>query len=86
MMFTLTHSTLTTDLPSGLDQRELVEQAKKEIDALIKSGDLYGKAIQINGRITTGMALMLGHKLAHVCKSVSIFDPKMNDYILCVHH
>lgn len=85
-MFTLTNSTLTTDLPSGLDQRELVEQAEKEIEDLINSGVFYGKDLKINGRITTGMALMLGHKLAHVCKSVSIFDPKMNDYVVCIKH
>lgn len=85
-MFTMTENTLTTELPSGLDQKQLVEIAQKEIDELIKSGALYGKELKINGRITTGMALMLGHKLAHVCKSVSIFDPKMNDYILCISH
>lgn len=85
-MFTLTNSTLTTDLPAGLDQRKLLQQAETEIDQLIKSGAFYGKDLKINGRITTGMALMLGHKLAHVCKSVSIFDPKMNDYVVCIKH
>ena len=74
-MITLQESTLTTALPSGLDQRQLVQQAEAEIDKLIKSGALYGKDIQINGRITTGMALMLGHKLAHVCTSASLFAP-----------
>jgi len=32
------------------------------------------------------MSLMLGHKLAHICKTVSVFDPKEKRYIVCVQH
>lgn len=46
----------------------------------------YGKDIKINGRITTAMSLFLGHYLAHICKSVSIFDPKENNYLLVIKH
>lgn len=85
-MFTLENEILKTELPQGKDQDTLVKDAKSEIKGLIASGALYGKDIRINGRLTTGMALTLGHELAHVCKSVSIFDPKMNDYVLCIKH
>ncbi|MBD3377438.1 CRISPR-associated protein Csx3 [candidate division KSB1 bacterium] len=85
-MFTLNLDILNIDLPPGKDQQQLVEIAEKEIKELIKSGDLYGKDLKLNGRLTTGMALMLGHALAHICKSVAVFDPKMNDYVVCIKH
>jgi hypothetical protein len=77
---------LMIDLPQGKSQEELVASAKAEIKQLIALGLTYGKDIKLNGRLTTGMALMLGHELAHVSKSVSIFDPKENSYILCIKH
>jgi hypothetical protein len=77
---------LQVTLPEGKTQQELVEEAQKALDELISSGALYGANIRINGRLTTGMALMMGHKLAHVCKSVAIFDPKENSYVLCIKH
>lgn len=69
-------------LPEGRTQKELIEELKIEFSGIEK--ELYGKDIKINGRITTGMALYLGHKLAHICRSVSIFDPKLNDYVLVI--
>jgi len=85
-MFQLNGTILSVSLPEGKTQVELVSDCKSEIRDLISSGDVYGLDIKLNGRLTTGMALCLGHELAHVCKSVSIFDPKENDYVLCVKH
>ena len=85
-MLKLKNDVIYIELPQGKTQSELVKEAEKEIDAMIKSGVLYGKDIKLNGRLTTGMALMFGHKLAHVCKSVSVFDPKLNSYIVCIKH
>jgi hypothetical protein len=85
-MFNLEGDIMYVTLPEGKTQAELVSAAKTEIKSLIESGALYGKSIKLNGRITTGMALMLGHELAHVTKGVSIFDPKENDYVLCIAH
>ena len=53
---------------------------------MVETGKLYGKDLKVTGRITTGMAMMMGHELAHVCKSVSIFDPKENEYIRVISH
>ena len=74
---------LQVELPTGHTQEELVREAEKEIDEMAEQ--LYGKNLKINGRITTGMSL-LGHKLAHICKTVSVFDPKEKRYIVCVQH
>lgn len=85
-MFKLEGEILYCELPQGKNQDQLIEDCKSEIKGLVNTGSLYGKDIKINGRLTTGMALSLGHELAHICKSVSIFDPKMNDYVLCFKH
>lgn len=85
-MFSLEGDIMYVTLSEGKTQAELVSAAKEEIKALIESGAVYGKSIKLNGRLTTGMALMLGHELAHICKTVSIFDPKENDYVLCITH
>ena len=83
-MLKVENDILKIDLPEGKTQVELVEMMDNEFKGLEES--FYGKDIKINGRITTAMALNLGHKLSHICKSVSIFDPKLNEYILAVHH
>lgn len=75
---------LLIKLPSGMNQGELISDLKTEIEK-IKS-QFYGKEIYINGRLTTGMALFLGHYLAHISKRVYIFDPKENQYYLAVSH
>lgn len=71
-------------LPQGFDQLDLIEAAIRDVADM---GDqLHGKHILINGPCTTGMALALGHKLAHISKSVSIYDPKLAAYVLAVTH
>jgi len=85
-MFELNGNILMVNLPTGKTQRELVREARTEIQRMVKTGKLYGKDLKVTGRITTGMAMMMGHELAHVCKSVSIFDPKENEYILVISH
>lgn len=85
-MFEYNDGVITVTLPEGKTQAELVNDTKAQIRTLIESGVLYGSDIKINGRITTAMALTLGHALAHVCKSVSMLDPKENSYVLCIKH
>jgi len=85
-MFDLNGDVLVVSLPTGKSQRELVKEAREEIREMIKKGCFYGKHLKVTGRITTGMAMVLGHELAHVCKSVSLFDPKENEYICVITH
>ena len=83
-MLKLENDILYINLPQGKTQAQLMHQLKDEFIPIEK--EFYGKDIKINGRITTGMSLWLGHRLAHICKSVSIFDPKLNDYIKVIEH
>ena len=83
-MFLLDNEVLSINLPQGHTMSELNEMANSEIQELMPQ--LFGKNIKINGRCTTALALLLGHILAHVCKSVSIFDPKENAYVMCISH
>lgn len=83
-MLKMENDIIFIELPQGKTQMELIKDLDSEFENIEKN--CYGKEIKINGRCTTGMALYLGHKLAHVCKSVSIFDPKENAYVLSVWH
>lgn len=83
-MLELKDSTLYISMPEGKTNRELLALMKDEFNALEQS--FYGKDICINGRITTILAAWLGHKLAHICRSLSFFDPKENAYILTISH
>ena len=75
---------LRIELPQGHNQGELIQMADKELKEI--ESQLYGSIVYINGRLTTGMALLLGHRLAHICKEVWIFDPKEAKYFKAVWH
>lgn len=79
-----THVVIRSALPQGFDQPDLIAAALRDVASF--ADQLHGKHAQINGPCTTGMALALGHKLAHITKSVSIYDPKLASYVLAVAH
>jgi hypothetical protein len=83
-MLRLEGDVLFVELPQGLTQGELIAQCKAELKDL--ESQCYGKDIKVNGRLTTGMAMTMGHALAHISKSVSVFDPKENCYFVAVSH
>ena len=84
-MFTLDDDDiLRITLPDGCTQRELVERARNEMGAMAEQ--FHGKHVRIYGRLTTGMAVVLGHELAHIAKSVSIYDPREDEYVPCIWH
>ena len=83
-MLRLDNDILYIELPQGKTQAQLIDDLESEFSTIEK--DFHGKDIKLNGRLTTGMAMWLGHKLAHICKSVSIFDPKINGYIKVIEH
>lgn len=77
---------LTVTLPTGKTMAEINEMAEAELKVTDTLQMCFGKHIKVNGRCTTALAIFLGHKLAHTCKSVSIFDPKENSFVLCIQH
>ena len=77
---------LNVTLPQGRTMAELTRECSAQIHELILAKRIFGKDVSINGRITTSMALVLGHELSHVCRSVRIFDPKEDEYVACIKH
>lgn len=73
-------------LLQNLTQDELIARMNDELSRPLREGLTFGKDVKIMGRITTGMCLSLGHTLAHISKSVSIFDPRENEYVVCIKH
>lgn len=77
---------LVVTLPEGKTQVELVEATKAFFSKEENKKLFYGKNVVILGRITTAMCLCIGHILAHICQTVSIFDPKINNTVLVIKH
>lgn len=80
---------LVIELPQGKTAMEILQMAQEEFNSSSNSftvSRLYGKHVKVTGRITTGLAIWLGHSLAHICKSVSLFDPKENRFDVIISH
>jgi hypothetical protein len=71
-------------LPQGKTMKEINNEAKEELHTITTK--FHGYNVYVTGRCTTALAMLLGHELAHVCKSVSIFDPKENQYVTVIKH
>ena len=61
-------------------------ECSEQIRNIIMEKRVFGRDIRVYGRITTSMAMVLGHELCHVARSVSMFDPKENEYVECIKH
>lgn len=83
-MLKLEKDVLTVEIPQGKNQDELLEMLDKELKEMEK--DLYGVDLKITGRLTATMAMFIGHKLCHICKTVSLFAPLENRYVLVIQH
>lgn len=77
---------LNVNLPKGMTMAEINEIAVKELDTTQILESLYGENVIVYGRCTTALAMLLGHRLAHICKSVSVYDPKEDQYVAAVWH
>ena len=83
-IFTLEEGILLVELPEGKTAEELVKLAKSGIDQI--EPNLHGLDLRINGRLTLPMAAYIGHRLAHICHSISFYVPMEKKYIKAVWH
>ena len=75
-------SVLYVTLPEGRTMAELTRECSEQIRNIIMEKRVFGRDIRVYGR----MAMVLGHELCHVARSVSMFDPKENEYVECIKH
>jgi hypothetical protein len=87
-MLELKNDVLKITLPEGLTNHYILELAKEELNVIAncEENNFYCKDLTINGRITTHLAMFLDHRLAHICNSISLFDPKLNSNITVIKH
>lgn len=65
----------------------IVRDASQMLRELADRDELGGGGLVcINGRCSVPVAVLLGHSLAHIFSAVSVFDPKLNGYIVCISH
>lgn len=75
---------LTVTMPEGFSNHQLLEIISTEVKD--NQEIFFGKEVIITGRLTTHLAMYLGHALAHITQAVYLFDPKRNEYILVIKH
>ena len=73
-------------LPHGHTAKELADATRDQIVDVIKSKAIFGNIVRLYGRMTTGMAAVLGHELSHVARAIEIFDPKENNFYRVIEH
>lgn len=78
------HSYIEVVLPQGKTNQELLVLLSEEFKVIEK--ELHGTHCHVGGRITTPMSMWLGHSLAHITKSVAMYDPKEGKYITVISH
>ena len=72
-------------VPSANDQ--IVKDAVARLDAMTQAGELSGGGLlKINGPASLPVAMVLGHKLAHLFQAIACFDPKLEKYVVVISH
>jgi CRISPR-associated protein Csx3 len=71
--------------PAQNDQ--IVRDAVKRLDEMIKDGTLAGGSIiRVNGPASLPVAMAIAHAIAHLYEVVACFDPKLAKYVVAVSH
>lgn len=71
--------------PAGNDR--IVRDADSELQKLIQSEQVKGgKLLKINGPASMPVAMLLGHRLAHLYEIIACFDPKLGKYVVVSSH
>ena len=72
-------------VPSTNDR--IIKDAVARLDAMKKADELSGGGLlKINGPASLPVAMVLGHKLAHLFEAIACFDPKLNKYVVTISH
>lgn len=71
--------------PAQNDQ--IVRDAATRLDEMTREGELKGGSLlKINGPASLPVACVLTHKVAHLYGAISVFDPKLSKYVVCITH
>jgi CRISPR-associated protein Csx3 len=71
--------------PAQNDQ--IVKDAAKRLDEMIKSGAVAGgEVIRVNGPASLPVAMTLAHSLSHLYQAVACYDPKLSRYVVAIAH
>ena len=66
---------------------QIAKDAAARLDDMQKAGDLSGGGLlKVNGPASLPVAMVLGHKVAHLFEAIACFDPKLNKYVVTISH
>lgn len=71
--------------PAQNDQ--IVRDVAGRLEEMTETGELKGGVLlKINGPASLPVACVLTHKVAHIYGAISVFDPKIGKYVICITH
>lgn len=91
-------STFSLDIDQGLMSIEYDASKPSENDVIVKeithqltnlteTGKLTGgELLKINGKQTLPMAFAIAHHVSHLYGAISVFDPKLQQYVVTISH
>lgn len=65
---------------------EIVKDAKIILDEMLKSQQLHGKLLKINGAASLPVAFVITHAVSHLYGAIAVYDPKLQKYVVSVSH
>lgn len=66
---------------------QIVKDAEKRLDEMIKTGQLKGgELMRINGPASLPVAMVIAHGLSHLYQALACYDPKLAKYVIAVAH
>lgn len=65
---------------------EIVKDAKIVLDEMLKSQQLHGKLLKINGAASLPVAFVISHAVSHLYGAIAVYDPKLQKYVVSISH
>lgn len=84
---TMNGDTLTLKFGEAATNEQIVPFVEKRMKDMIDTKEIpWGELIKIDGPASLPVAAVIAHKLAHLYSVVSVFDPKLQKFIVAISH
>lgn len=86
LVYDHTQNLLTIILPQGKTTAELVKMLVEELKGLNAKSGFCGSLIKITGACPVILGFALSHHVSHLFGTVAVFEPKLNNFVVCISH
>ena len=64
----------------------IVQSAATQLKTLRQEGKFGGALLRITGPASLPVAITISHEVAHLYGAITVFDPKVGKYLVCITH